>query len=87
MLHRRRSNASNFGQNLVFFIRDGEGRGGEGEVRETQVEIEADVVSWMDLWSLEHMPEEREGDPHERQEHHAQCELFAKVIVNAHVPV
>lgn len=118
-LHRRRSNASNFGQNLVSFIREGKGmvnvRGDpckgvgcdintldkrnvlvtsltllpvrractdligcaqdvgrkhekhrdEGEVRETQVQIEADVLSWMDLWSIEHMPEEKEGDPYQ----------------------
>lgn len=56
-------------------------------MRETQVQIEADVVSWMDLCSLEHMPEEKEGDPNERQEHHAQCELLAEVVVNAQVPV
>lgn len=56
-------------------------------MRKSDVQIEADVVSWMDLWFLEHMPDEKEGDPHERQEHHAQCELFAKVVINTQVPV
>ena len=41
----------------------------------------------MDLWFLEQMPDQKEAEPHERQEHQAQCELSGVVVVEAQVPI
>ncbi|KAL8982351.1 MAG: hypothetical protein Q9205_003111 [Flavoplaca limonia] len=57
------------------------------EVGEAQVQIKTDVISWMDLRFSEHMPEEKEANPQDRQKCHTQCESVAKVIVDAQVPV
>lgn len=61
--------------------REGKHRGHSCERRDTEIQVDPDVVAWMEFRLIQAMPDEKEDEPYHVQEHPAQGELLTEVAV------